>query len=462
MEKREKRIIALVCCLIPFSAMNIAMFNVALPDIIAEFRVPYGSASWVVTVFGILYAAGALIYGKLADRFGLKPLVAFGVAMFAAGSIFGFFAADFAMLIAARIAQGIGASAIPSLTMLIPVRFVREERRGRALGAVAAALAASGAAGPIAGGLIAGAFHWRALFLFSAGALALLPFFLKWMPEEPKRGGQPIDVAGAAGLVAAAVAFMLAVNFLSPWLLAASAGLAVLFVLRQKQAAAPFIPPDLFRSRAYRTGLAAGFLNASINFGVLMLTPILLGEVYALDAGRIGLLMFPGAALSSLVGLFGGRAIDRKGVRIVLAAAVLLTGTGLLLLSTLAGRGVWGIAAALVLTSSGYILVQPALAKAVSASLAEDRTGIGMGVYSLGNFLSTALGGLVVTKSLEAGGAAAVNPLAAGGASATHSNSFFGLFIAVLLQALLVRRLAARDRTERGRTERGQNRLTNR
>jgi len=133
-------------------------------------------------------AAGALVYGKPADRFGLGPLAAFGVATFAAGSIFGFFAGNFATLIAARIAQGIGASAIPSLTMLIPVRFVREERRGRALGAVAAVLAASGAAGPIAGGMIAGSFHWRALFLFSAGALALLPFFLKWMPEEPERG----------------------------------------------------------------------------------------------------------------------------------------------------------------------------------------------------------------------------------------------------------------------------------
>lgn len=452
MKNREKRIIALVCCLIPFSAMNIAMFNVVLPDIIAEFRVPYGSASWVVTVFGILYAAGALMYGKLADRFGLKPLAVFGIAMFAAGSIFGFFAANFTMLIAARIAQGIGASAIPSLTMLIPVRFVREERRGRALGAVAAALAASGAAGPIAGGLIAGTFHWRALFLFSAGVLALLPFFLKWMPEEPERDGQPIDIAGAAGFIAATVAFMLAVNFLNPWLLAGSAGLAVLFVLRQQRAASPFIPPDLFRSRVYRTGLAAGFLNASVHFGILMLTPILLGEVFRLDAGRIGLMMFPGAAVSSLVGLSGGRAIDRKGVRIVLLTAVALTGTGLLLLSSLAGRAAWGIAAALVLASSGYILAQPALAKAVSASLPEGRTGIGMGVYSLGNFLSTALAGLVVTKALEAGGAAAVNPLATGGASAIYSNIFIGLFVAVLLQTFLVRRLA----------ERAQNRLTNR
>lgn len=295
MEKREQRIIIFICCLISFSAMNIAMFNVARPDIAAEFRTRYDSASWVVTVFGILYAAGA------------------------------------------------------------------------------------------------------------------------------------------AAFISAAAAFMMAVNFSSPWLLVGSAALAALFVLRQQYAAAPFIPPELFRSRVYRTGLAAGFLKASVNFGILMLAPILLGEVYAQDAGRLGLLLFPGAAASSLVGLLGGRIIDRKGVRIVLLASAALTGSGLLLISTLTGRAAWGIASALVLTSSGYILAQPALAKAVSASLAEDRTGIGMSVYSLGNFLSTALGGLAVTKALEAGGATAVNPLSPGGATAIYSNIFIGLFIAASL-----------------------------
>lgn len=204
----------------------------------------------------------------------------------------------------------------------------------------------------------------------------------------------------------------LAINLLNVSLLAASAGLAILFVLRQKRTANPFIPPELFRSRAYRTGLAAGFLNASVNFGVLLLTPILLGEVFRLDAGRIGLLMFPGAAASSLAGLYGGRMIDRKGASVVLLAAAALTGSGLLFLSSLAGRAAWGIASALAFTCSGYILAQPALAKAVSVTLAEGRTGIGMGVYSLSNFMSTALAGIAVTKALEAGGGVAFNPLA--------------------------------------------------
>jgi Arabinose efflux permease len=452
MEKQEKRIISLICCMIPFSAMNIVMFNVALPDIIADFQVPYGSASWIVTVFGILYAVGALTCGKLADRFGLKKVAVFGTAMFAAGSMVGFFAPNLSMLIAARIVQGIGASAIPSLTMLIPVRFVPEERRGRALGAVAATLAMSGAMGPIAGGLIIGMFHWRVLFLFSIGVLALLPLFWKWVPDEPERQKQTIDISGAASLIGAVVCFMLAVNFLNPWLLAASAALAVLFLYRQIIAASPFIPPDLFRSRVYRTGLLAGFFNASVNFGVMLITPLMLSRIYQMDADRIGLLMFPGAAVSSLIGFYGGRVIDGKGIRVVMLTAVALTGSGLLLISSLAGRPAWAIAAALVLTNSGYILMQPALAKRVSGALAEGRTGIGMGVYSLGNFLSTAISGLLVTKALEVTGAAIMNPFAVQGDSALFSNVYFFIFIVVVFQMFLVFRLA----------EGRQNRLTNR
>jgi MFS family permease len=223
LDNNERRTVLLVCCLIPFSAMNIAMFNVALPDIVADFQVRFGAASWVVTVFGILYAVGALVYGKLADR--------------------------------------------------------------------------------------------------------------------------------------------------------------------------------------------------------------------------IGLLLFPGAVVSSAIGYFGGKIIDQRGSRAVLTMGVMSTGAGLMLLSSLSGYPVWGIALCLVLTNAGYMLMQPALAKWVSGTLAKGETGIDMGVYSLNNFLSTAMTGAVAAKALEHVGPVAVNPLAVSGMSGVYSNVYFGFFVLALLQGGLVYRM---------------------
>jgi len=275
---------------------------------------------------------------------------------------------------------------------------------------------------------------------------AVLPFLCKWMPDERRIKPQTIDVLGAATLIAAVVGVMLAVTFFNLWLLIAGLCFLPVFFLRQKQAAAPFIPLDLFQSRPYRRGLWMGAFNAAMNFGVMLITPNLLRQVYGLDADRIGLLMFPGAVASSLLGYFGGKVIDKKSGQSVMMTAVTLTGAGLLLLSSLSGYPVWGIATGLILTNSGYILMQPALAKWVSGTLAEGQTGIGMGVYSLNNFLSTALTGAAAAKALEHLGPVAVNPFAVPGISGVYSNVYFGFFVLALVQAYWVHRMRFKPR----------------
>lgn len=271
------------------------------------------------------------------------------------------------------------------------------------------------------------------------------------MPEEPQKKPQTIDYFGAATFIAAAVGLMLAVTFFNVWLLIACLCFLSAFLLRQKQAAAPFIPLNLFRNRPYRRGLFMGAFNASINFGVMMTTPILLRHVYELDAGYIGWLLFPGALVSSLLGYFGGKMMDKKDSGWVLKTAVALTGTGLLLISSWSGHFVAGIAVCLILTNSGYMMMQPALAKWVSGTLAEGQTGIGMGVYSLNNFMSTSLIGAAAAKALEHVGPVAVNPFAAPGMAGVYSNVYFGFFILALVQAFLVYRMRrARHRAREG------------
>lgn len=157
---QETKIVRLLCFIVPFAIMNSYMLNVALPDIASDFKITSSLVGWVVTISGILSAIGALVYGKLSDHFGVKNLVTFGIILFSLGSILCFFAPNYPLLLGGRIIQGIGVSSIPSLAMLIPIRYIASERRGKSMGTIAATMAISGVIGPTLGGILTGFFHW--------------------------------------------------------------------------------------------------------------------------------------------------------------------------------------------------------------------------------------------------------------------------------------------------------------
>ncbi|MEH7224740.1 MFS transporter [Bacillus sp. JJ1566] len=435
---QETRIIRLLCLLVPFAIINSYMLNVALPDISAQFGITTSTTSWVVTVSGIISALGALIYGKLADYFGIRNLASFGVLMFSFGSILCFFTPNYPILIVGRIIQGIGVSSIPSLAMVIPARYINTERRGKALGIIASTMAFSGVIGPILGGILTGYFHWRYLFLFSTFSLLTLPFIRKWLPNEVHKQNGRIDISGAGLIIAFIICLMEAITLLNLWLLLGGLCFFIFFLIQQKKKADPFIPLHLFRHASYRHGIIMGAINTSTNFGVFLITPILFNQVYGLEGHWIGFLLVPGAIVSALLGKYGGSLADKKGNRYVFTISIIVLSIGFLSLSTFAGYTSWSISIFLILTEVGYIFMQPSLANWVSKNLSQESSGIGMGVYSLSNFLSIALCGTVITKVAEFDKLPPINPLSALGQSGIYSNIYFGFFVLTLLNLLLL------------------------
>ncbi|MGX1830462.1 MFS transporter [Paenibacillus taichungensis] len=119
------------------SVMNATMFNIVLPNISKQFQISSSQASWIITGYMIVYAIGSVTYGKLTDRYSLKNLLTFGLLLFAIGSVIGLVASEYWMVIVGRVVQAAGASVIPAISMIVPVRYFTSERRGRALGTVA-------------------------------------------------------------------------------------------------------------------------------------------------------------------------------------------------------------------------------------------------------------------------------------------------------------------------------------
>jgi len=386
-----------------FSVMNATMFNVALPSIAGEFRLPSSAVSWVATIYSVLYALGSLLFGKLADRLPLKRLITVGLLAFASGSAIGVFADSYAMLLTARVIQAAGASCVPALVMLIPIRFYPPERRGRVMGTIASTLAFSAGIGPIVGGFIAGQFHWSGMFLVSLLAPVALPFIRRALPDEPVRDGGQVDWYGAGLLGAAVTLLMLSVTQWNGWYLLGSAALAALFVIRSRKAPHPFVQLSLFRNADYTCGLIVSFSALFAVFGLFLMTPMMLGnpEGHGLDAQAIGFVLFPGAMSAALLGRFGGGLVDRRGTRFALFVALGFIGAGMLALSLLSAADAWVIALLLPLINAPFTFVQTAMAKSVSSTLPREQSGVGMGMYNLVNFLSGAISGAIVSKLIE-------------------------------------------------------------
>ncbi|MFS0725228.1 MFS transporter [Paenibacillus sp. 1P07SE] len=398
-----KGIIYLLGCLLLFSVMNVTVFNVALPDISSDLSISPALAGWVITGYAMVYAIGSLMYGKLADLFPLKRLMTIGIVLFSAGSIIGFVSEGYAWLLTGRLVQSAGASSIPALAMLIPARYFAPERRGAVMGLIASFIALSAGIGPIVGGFVSEAMHWKYLFLLSLGTLAVLPFLRRSLPDEARRPGS-IDTIGA-GLLAGAVAMlMLTITNLGssqaviygPIFIV----LLLLFILRSQRVKEPFLALSLFTEGPYRFAILAMFLSSMSAFSMMLLVPLMLESMFGFGADRIGMVLFPAAIAAAFMGRLGGRWTDRFGSIPVLLMAATLMISGFLLMAGLSWAGAWVITLALIMPNIGFVFVQSSMSKLVSLLLPAQRLGAGMGVFSMSNFMSGAIGGALATTAV--------------------------------------------------------------
>ncbi|MFC3343386.1 MFS transporter [Paenibacillus abyssi] len=441
----SRHLVQALCFVLFFSVMNATMFNVALPEIAAEFQLRPSSVSWIVTGYSVLYALGSLLFGKMADKYPLKRLITIGLLLFAGASALGFFSNSYALVLISRFIQAAGASCVPALVMLIPVRFFPPEQRGKVMGVIASTIAFSSGLGPIVGGFIAGHFHWTGLFLISLAAPVALPFIRKALPDEEPRSGEKIDLVGAGLLGVSVAAFMLSVTQFNVWWLAGSIIMMGLFIMRVRKVPNPFIRLSLFRISAFVHGLVIGFIALFAVFGIFLITPIMLKGIHGLDAQSIGYVLFPAAMLAAVMGRFGGQLVDSRGSRYTLFIAFIILSFGLLSLSSVTGLSPWVIALALPFVNISFTFVQAALAKTVSSALPKEQTGIGMGVFNLVNFMAGAISGAMVSKAAEFDWS--VLNVTAVGMPSTYGTIYFILTLLTIINIVYILAKLDRERT---------------
>jgi DHA2 family methylenomycin A resistance protein-like MFS transporter len=392
--------------------LDSTIVTVALPSIGSHLGGGVSSLQWVADAYLVTFAALLLSAGALADRLGGRRVFLAGLWAFAALSAACALAGSIGTLIVLRALLGVaGALLVPSSLALIAGSFPEPGERARALG-LWAALSGSGlVAGPVVGGLLTEAFGWPAVFLVAVPVAGVSAVLVTRSPaRSPLDRGRRVDVRGQAVAVIAlaALSFALIESGDSGWRSArvlAALGVFVVaagaFVLAERGARAPMLPPRLFRDRTFGAGLLAGTLANFGLSGVLFVLSFLFQQGRGLSAGLAGLAFLPLTVPTAVNPIFTGRLVARIGARGPAVAGFVLMVAGTLI-QALAG-GVPASIAGLLLLGTGVSFAIPALVTAVVAAAPGDLMGIGAGALNAARQTGAVLGVAVLGTIMATG-----------------------------------------------------------
>ena len=266
-----------------------AMFMIAIEATIVSTAMPQIAGqlgdlhlyAWVFSAFLLTQTATTVVFGKLSDLYGRRPVLLVGIAVFLVGSLLCGFAWSMPSLIVFRLIQGVGAGAIQPIGITVVGDLYSAHERGKIQGYLASVWGISSVLGPLAGGLIIQHISWSWIFWINLpiGAIAAAGFVL-FLHEGVERQARSVDVAGAALFTVAIASLMMALTeagtsgaaTLWPSLVFVAA--TVLFVLQERRAADPMLDFGLWAQRPILTANAATLLSGMTIIGLTTFLPM--------------------------------------------------------------------------------------------------------------------------------------------------------------------------------------------
>ena len=399
------------------AALEATVVGAAMPTVVASLG-GLEHYSWVFAAYLLTSTVTVPLWGKLSDLYGRRPLYQVGIALFLGGSALCGVSGTMAQLVAFRAIQGVGAGALIPLGMTILGDIYTPAERARIQGLFSGVWGLASIVGPPLGGIITEQMTWHWVFYlnipFGLVAAAIIGFSLR----EPKRDVRPaIDYRGAVLLTVALSCVLIGLadarqlaTLLETWRVlafVAAAGAGAAFILAERCAVEPIVPPALMRHRVVAVSVVCGLLTGAAMFGAISYVPLYAQAAFESGATAAGATLTPLMLSWVSFSVIGGRLLLRVGFRpTVLAGQALLT-TGFVLLASLGPHSARGwLYADLGVIGAGLGLTMLSMLIAVQQTVPRAQLGVATSLNQLARSLGGAVGvavmGVILTGGIEA------------------------------------------------------------
>ncbi len=406
---RRWAILAVLCLSVFVIVIDGTIVNVALPTLVRDLGATNSELQWIVDAYTLVFASLLLVAGSIGDRFGRRPVLQWGMAVFAATSLLAALVDSPAALIAARAAMGVGAALIFPATLAILVNvFTVPRERAMAIGIWAAISGLAVALGPVTGGWLLEHFHWGSVFLVNLPIAAISLIGTQMVVPNSKDPHvarfDPLGMILSTAMISMLVwAIIEGPNhgWLSPTSLAAfavAAALLVAFTVWELRSDHPMLDVGVFTNARFSAGSVSVTFAFFALFGFTFMVTQYFQFVRGYGTLLAGLCTVPFALFTGIAAPASTKLAERFGTKAIVVAGLLSMALGFLVAAVVAADAPYGVLViAMFFMGGGVGLVNAPATEAIMGALPPERAGVGSAVNDttreLGGTLGVALVG---------------------------------------------------------------------
>lgn len=400
--------------------LNLAVANVALPDIGKAFDASQTTLNLVAVGYSLGLAGSVLYLGALGDRYGRKMMLLLGMGISIPASILAGLAPSVEVLFIARLLGGVAAGMAYPTTLALITALWSGPARTKSIALWSALGGAIAALGPLLSGALLEVFDWGSVFLITL-PLAAIALFAAWrfVPAHVNETTEPVDNPGGLLSIVMVATLVLGISLApAPGKLTLAIGLIVValatagaFILRQKRAPEPLYDLAVAKRRIFWVAACAGIIVFGSLMAAMFVGQQFLQNVLGYSTLGSGAAILPAAVLMVIVAPRSAKLVEAKGARFTLLCGYVFCLLGFLAMLLLwdVGTAYWEVALGYGLVGIGVGLAGTPASHSLTGSVPVKRAGMASGTADLQRDLGGAIMQSILGAVLTAGYAAAAN-----------------------------------------------------